>query len=195
MSLWSDIRADVVELTKRPDLIADTDIAIRLAIRNAHKSGRFWRDLQSSTIGPLSTATEVQSANIVDFTTRFRQAALVQSGTRPDVHLEVVTIEGLLDWEGYPKKNICWAAGTALNIRALNPEATYKFTYYQYPVISPQDSMNSWIADQHQELISLWAAMTVLNAVNEQEIVGRLEKLALEAYSQLKKDSIEFEGR
>lgn len=195
MSTWTDIRDEVVALTNRTSLTAETDIAIRNAIRTAHKSGKYWRDLVQVNV-PLAvdSSNPIQSLDLSSVAPRFRQVATLKYRDY-DQYLTDVTIDDLLDNDDVPRNNIYYGLGATIKIRATAPQENYTLTYYQYPVVSPQDSLNSWVVDEHRDLIVLWAASTVLATVGEQEIKGRIDQLAAVAYADMQQDNLEIRGR
>jgi hypothetical protein len=98
MALWDDLLDEVYVHTKRPDLVARTELALRHATRAAHKTGKYWRDLVTQAV-PV-TLTEVQSVDLTALT-RFRQVATVGPATQPQVKYTPVDIDDLLDHDGY----------------------------------------------------------------------------------------------
>lgn len=192
MSTYTDIFDDVVRWTKRPLLINETNMAIRQALRSAHKAGSFYRDLVQVPITGLSTSDAVQQIDLNTWAPNFRQIATF-GPTGYDIRLEEVEIRDLFQ-DGYPKTNVFYGMGTYLMVRAEQPFADYTLTYYTYPVVSPIEGISSWIAVNHQELIVLWAAATILTLVGEQEIKTRVEGLAKIAYDDLISDNVRMIG-
>jgi hypothetical protein len=194
MALWDDLITEIYTLTNRPDLVAETALALRQSVRLAHKSGKYWRDLQE-TIVPVDANLQVQEVDIPSYMPQFRAIALFQSVNNELTEFKSVTIDDLLDSDGYFRTNVYWGMGTALRIRARNPEAQYKLTYYKYPVVFPTAGFNSWMVDEHSDLLILMAATNVLASVGEQEIKGRLETLAAGELLELQRSNIEIVGR
>lgn len=192
MALWDELIAEAVVLTKRPDLVNYGNLALRQAIRMAHKSGKYWRDLVELTVSPA--VQTVQEIDLAAETTRFRQVAYLRSGTT-DKWYDPITVDDLIDADRYPRQDVYYGFGDKIMIRSRGPEESYRLAYYQYPVVSPTSSFASWIADEHRDLLVLWTAMTILGTVGETEIRGTLEKLALIALADLQGDSLEIIGR
>lgn len=193
MALWDDLREGVALHTKRPDLSALTDAALRQAIRTAHKSGKYWRDLIKVTVAPES-GDVIQQFNISSQFTRFRQIAYIKNSA-DDFWYRPADISDLVDDYGYAKTDIYYGIGTKLLIRASVPQEQYEVCYYQHPVVSPPSSVISWIAEEYSDVVILWAASTVLSAIGEQEIKQRIDQLALIAFADLQQDNIEIFGR
>lgn len=195
MSTWTDLVDEVKTITNRSDLDGETNIAVRNAIRTAHKSGKYWRDLVQVNV-PLAvdSSNPLQSIDLSAVAPRFRQMATLKYRDY-DIFLKDVTIDDLLDTDDYPRVNIYYGLGATVKIRAETQQDNYTMTYYQYPVVFPQDNLSSWIVDEHRDLIVLWAASTVLATVGEQEIKGRIDQLAAVCYADLQQDNLEIRGR
>jgi hypothetical protein len=191
MTTWAELVTEVMTLTNRTQLIVETDIAIRNAIRTAHKSGKYWRDLKTAQITP--TQGLVQSFDLTSLP-RMRQVAYLKSA-EVDRYFTSATIDGLLDADGCALADIYWGLGNSLNIRARVPELTYELAYYAYPVVFPKEQLSSWIVDTHTDLIVLWAASSVLTAAGEQEIKKGIDQLAAISFVDLIQDNLEIQGR
>lgn len=192
MALWDDLVTETYDLTKRPDLVQDTVVALRTATRKAHRVGKFWRDLAETTVSPASA--EVQEVDIATDAPRFRSVALLHPLDRSDLEFDPVTIDDLLDSDGYRRTNVYWGFGDKLRIRAESPWTSYRLSYFRDPIVVPA-SYNSWIANEHREVITTWAAVLVLGGVNESEIAGRLERLLAISIADLRSDNLEVAPR
>lgn len=192
MTTWAEIEAEVFTLTNRPDRQAETTIAVRNAFRTAHKAAKFWRDLTRITVTPPTTTSATQDVDLASAAPRLRGVAYLKSA-ETDKHYNHCTIEDLLDAEGYARYDIYYGMGSSLRIRAGTPETSYELAYYQYPILTPV-GLNSWIAEEHSDLIVLWAASSVLAIIGEQEIKGRLDQLAAVCFADLIQDNVEIRG-
>lgn len=196
MPTWSDLLTEVMTLTKRPDMIVQSEIALRQSVRNAHKSGKYWRDLVEVTLTALDL-DQVQSIDIATNLPKFRQMVYIKSTEQEDKYFNPVLVDDLLDNDGYARTNVYWGFGSAIKIRAYSPESSYKFGYWKYPTVpmGTSTTFDSWIAEEHSDLLTLWAAVTVLNQVGENEIRDKLQQLAIIALADLQQDNLETVGR
>jgi len=176
MSAYSDIRDEVFGFTNRSDLAAETDFAIKQAIRAAHKLGTFWRDLVKLELTSLAT-DQLQSLDMSTLAPDFKQVAII-GPTGQDLQYEPIQITELYDQDRYARTDVYYGIGTNLMIRAANPASELTLVYYKLPNINPISSTTSWIAEMYPDLISLWASATILNMVGEQEVRQRVESLA-----------------
>lgn len=181
MTIYTDIRDGVYAWTNRPALVSETDYAIRQALRAAHRSATFWRDLQVLNLTAQPTG-QIQTIDLAAVAPRFRQLAVCKP-TDYDLNYTPVDILDLFDQDKYYRTDVCYGIGNNLMIRAASPSANITLTYYQSPTVTPITALDSWLADQHQDLIILTAAQTILAFIGEQEIKSRvdpLQKLAME---------------
>lgn len=185
------MRSEVFNYTNRPELVSETTAALKNAIRTAHKSGKFWRDLVITSVAPA--IEQIQTVNLNDSCPRFRGLAYVRDAQ--EVDYRPTDIQDLLDADNYAKTNICYGIGTTLKIRAASPQETYEIAYYQYPLINTAVEYSDWLLDQYDDLVYLWAAATVLGTTGESEIKQRLEAMAAISFADLLQDNIEIQGR
>lgn len=193
MSLYTDIQSAVFVWTNRPKLIAETDLAIKQALRTAHKAGSFYRDLVELVL-TLQPTTTIQQLDMSVLAPRYRQLAYVKP-TGADLIYKPITIQELMDQDGYFKTDIYYGVGQYLNIRANSPSADLTLCYYQYPTTNPIASIDSWIAEFHQDLIVLWASASILALIGETEVKTRVEALARIEFQRLIEDSTTIERR
>lgn len=193
MPTWSELIDEIAVHTKRPDLVERSNIALRQAVRIAHRSDKYWRDLTSATV--TLALTEIQTIDLSSAAPRFRAMSSLVSSANPQLYYEPLDAADLLDQDGYYKTNVYWGFGATLKLRAAAPEAQVVLNYYQYPIVSPTSSFNSWIADEDQDLLTMLAASNVLASIGEQEIKSRLDALVAIKIADLKQDNLEVQGR
>ena len=193
MTTYSGIFDDVVTWTNRPKLINETAMAIRQAVRSAHRAGVFYRDLVTVPIVGVSTANAIQQIDLSAVAPNYRQLATL-SPTGTDIYFSPVSIRDLLDHDGYPRTNVMYTVGTNLMVRPAAAYSDYTLIYNASPITSPIENLTSWIAVLHQDLIVLWAAATILTLVGEQEVKTRVEGLAKLAFDDLIADQLDAVG-
>jgi hypothetical protein len=192
MSTYTDIFDGVVAWTNRPSLVAETNLAIRQAVRTAHRAGTFPKDLCTL---PLTVSTDqVQQIDLSSVAPDLRAIARVFP-TDLDYEYKEVQVLDLFDNDGYARTDVFWLIGTNLMVRAAAPYSALSISYYRHPVLAPIENLSSWIAIEHQDLIILWAAATVLTFIGEQEIKTRVEQLAGGALRDLVSDSLFITAR
>lgn len=193
MATWDDLQSEVFKLTNRPKLVTETQMALKSAIRAAHRQGKFWRDVTEADI-----AVAEDTVQVVDLTVscpRYRQVAYVKV-LDEDHYLDPAEANDLIDRAvGIMKEDIYWATGTQLNIRCSAPAPVYTIGWYQQPIVTPPENIDSWLLDEYREVVVLYAAVTVLGAVGEESIRKTLEGLLGVAVRGLVADNTEGQGR
>lgn len=189
---YTSIRDQVYTLTNKPTLTTETDIAIRQAVRAAHRVGKFWRDLVTVPLTSVAVAT-VQTIDLSLYPD-FRQMASFVSPYK-DAPFTPVDALSLVDPYGYLKQDVYYAIGTTLNVRAAAPSDTYTMTYWSMPVIPDITLLSDWVADKFEDYIVLHAAASVFAIIGEAEIKQRIESLAAVAKADLLADNVELIGR
>ncbi len=188
MSLYTDtydaVVADVISITNRPDLVAETEIAVRAATLSCHSFGMYPRDLNTQLI-KITEPAYIQSLDTTTLMPRIRGLSSVflsdindDPMTYPEI--EVTDINDIRDPEYRTmKNNIAYLAGTVVHIRSEVQTYGYLVSYYQYPS-TVRASYNSWIAQTAKDIIVMYAAHLVLRANGNQEKANSLFKFVME---------------
>lgn len=193
MTVYTDIRDGVFEFTNRTDLTAETDAAIRQAVRTAHKAGSFWRDLVSLALTNQDTTQSLQTIDLSVSAPTFKQLAHI-GPTDSEVRYTPVDIKDLLDPEYKTfRTDVCYGMGHNLIIRPAACSANITMVYWSFPTVSPIASLDSWIATKFPDLITCWAAATIFALINEQEVKTRVEALAKIEYQSLIADNLQIQ--
>lgn len=193
MSAWDDMMASVITWTNRPTMVNETTLALRNAIRNAHRLGKFWRDITTVIVVPNNT-DQVQSISLTDTCPRMRQLAFLQD-VASDAAYRETSASDLLDEDGFHKVDVYWGVGSALTFRLGRPTNQLKIGYYLQPVTSPPEAVGDWLTDAYPDVVVLMAATTILSMIGEQEIKGRVDQLLAIAAADLISDQLEVYGR
>lgn len=173
--LYDSIYQDVMTLTKRPQLDAETHVALRSATRSAHASGAYARDIATQNV-QLPNASYITSLDAQILFPRLRGLASVQLldtsfAPMSNPEITIVEFDDIRDPEYHQiKNNIAYLAGTAVNIRSYVPASGYLVGYYQMPLVQ-REQYNSWIAQLAPEIIVYQAAAIVFGTVGEPEKV------------------------
>lgn len=194
MATWDDLKTDVFTWTNRSDLVAETELALRQAIRTAHRQGKFWQDMTTTVLAGLPVDQPVQQIDIATDLPRFKQIAYVKSGYQDKYYSEAVAAD-LLDSDQYVRTNVYWGIGTILNIRGAAPEDLLEIAYYRQPITTPPASIDDWLLADYKDVVVLFAAGTVLGIIGEQEIKQRVDSLLLIEVAGLVQDQTEITGR
>lgn len=165
MTTFADMQTLVYEKTRRPELVALTKSAIKMATLRAHHVD-FWRRDESSqllTFTPDSSAQFVDFADIFTTVTRLRtpnfmQAEDVTSPFNPTENLEHVS-DYKNFWDEYNelRSSVFTLIGSTLKVRFAVQTGRARLYFFQNPDTS-ELTYSSWIADQHPDELAFWAA-------------------------------------
>ncbi len=184
---FTELVAEVQIWVKRPDMDAAIRSALRAVTLKYHRKEKFWRDLLSVTVTGLALDT-VQVVDIATWLPRFRQLHSVEGCT-------IVEANNLYDEDSYARTNIAFLAGTSLNIKLTAPATTRVISYYADPIVSPEISFQSWIADTQPDLLITGAAGRAMAWKNESEIYQAAILEERTQWAELLQNNIESVGR
>lgn len=187
---FAEIKAEVISLTRRPDLDTQTDSAIKNATLKAHTSDFFYKDIREIAV-QFGTYQFVQNFLPTDVLPRFRKAKYIRrwSGDadtgQPLNFFEPIQIENSLDSYGIIKAEVFYMAGNLLQIRGSSTVDRVLFGAYQYPQITSA-GYDSWIANEAPWAIIYGATRIIMNSIGLQEQASQIEGLMLEEYNTLR---------
>lgn len=175
--LWNDVKNDIVTLTNRPELDAETDLAIKQATLIAHLSDKYPLDIViSSPVGVVSASTtDLTTSILVSPFSRFRDLAgvrLLDVDNNPidSPEVDIVEARDIYDpiYRGIKKDTIAWLAGTNLNVHASCGMYGIEASWYQSPTLD-SSSYVSWIAQNFSVLLVWQAAYIIWNSTGNEE--------------------------
>ena len=114
MATFAGLCADVYTITNRPDLVAETKLAVRSATLKAHQSDFYPRDIVESGIQFLSS-DYIQQFNVYDIFPLYRALKYLRrydsSGTGSAAEFyEILTTGEVLDSDGNYRTGIAYIA-------------------------------------------------------------------------------------
>lgn len=195
MATFAELVADVKILTNRPDLDADTKLAVKAATLSLHQCDFFYKDLEETGI-QFQASDYTQSWQYRDLFPRFRSLKYFRksdSAGAAGSFLAVLTPAEVLDRYGSAREDICYAAGELIQIKS-STELQYAFVgVYNNPNIT-EDGWNSWIALDHPYAIVYKAAVTIFKAIGFDEQATVYNKLADEQKQYVVNSNLGVEG-
>lgn len=165
MTTFQNMRDRVIEYTKRPELTALTDNAIKMATLRAHQVDFFPRDQQNQVLTyiiPTGNQLFVDIPTIFTTIPLLRTPDFMQSEDlitlQPTENLEHVTeFKNFYDEYNVLKSSVFTQMGEALRARFAGATGRARLFYYKNPDVAVA-TYASWIADLHQEELAMWAA-------------------------------------
>jgi len=180
--------------TTRKDLVNETKLALRQAVRACHRKGRFWKDLVEVSIAAAAETGGIATASLDLSAIAFpyRQVAYVQFGTS---RLSPVDVSDVLDVDKVVRQNIYWGMGSKLLLCTdYGNTTTYKVGLLANPA---WDGVNitSWLFPEYQDLVVAEAAWQLFGMIGEQEISRTILQLRQILSANLVQDNLEIEAR
>lgn len=195
MATFAELVADVITLTKRPDLIDDTKLAVKVATLKMHQMDFFYKDIYETGIS-FSADSYAQQLDYKALLPRFRSLKYLRksdsTGTA-GAFLVVLTPAEVIDTYGTERTDICYAAGAIIQIKSSTSFQYALLGAYLNPDIT-ESGYNSWIAQDHPYAIVYEAAITIFKTIGYDEQATTYGKLALEQAKMIKMSNIQLEG-
>lgn len=193
MATFSELVADVIGITKRPDLEDDVKRAIRVATLKAHHSDFYPRDLHESGI-EWAVPAYIQSLEYRTVLPRFRALKFLRKyDTAAGDFFTVLTPEQILDDYGIERTNICYLSGEMLEIKSSTIDEHMIVGYYRHPVTT-ENGYTSWIALDHPDAIMYEAASKIFKQIGFDEQAAGMKQEMAEQFAILRSSNIQAVG-
>lgn len=150
---FSDLVTEVVEITKRPDLVAKTNRAVSSATLAVHNKALFKSDLVEIRI-TFPEADYEQTINKWDALPNFRR---IESIFAPN-ELTQVSPGDVVDSYNSFRTDVYYEAGAGIQIKSSTPITSAYLLYYANPTVTPDANYSSWIANWNSRIIVTYAA-------------------------------------
>lgn len=216
MATLQTLADDVYVMTNRPDLVQETKVAIRKAIRKFHGAETFKRDLKTVRLDmrtltptepnqyrwdiPLSQFPMWRRFKAVQYpaglTPPYNQIPAPLRDTPLGINnvrtFEQITPDNLYDGYGYERYNYFMVIGNNINVKSGWYVDFLEFAYYQWPTIPTlsTDTIGSWIVNDFPDAVTEEAAGVVFKMIGKDEEFNRFQTLFLENLAILKTTDI-----
>lgn len=193
---FSELVQEVYDLTGRPDLVAETEAAIRAATLRAHHTDFYSKDIYE-TGAKFSTPAYIQSLDYISLIGNFRAIKYLrkvdEATATPSTLIEVLKPEELFDAYGQERTDVCYVAGRVIEIKSSTLLSTFILACYVDPIIT-KEGYSSWIADLYPFAIIYEACRIIYTAIGDStKARGYREQVAME-FSQLKQMALSDVG-
>lgn len=205
MATIDSLAEDVYLTTNRPDMVAETAVAIRKAIRKVHGADTFKRDLKvqrlnMSTYPPIDPNQYRWNIALSTFE-RFRRPKSIgyPPDLQPPIHVPAplidwpagyqrdrtfieLSVDNLYDSYGWEKANYYYIAGTDLMIKSGWYVDFLDIVYYQWPLIpsATGDTLTSWIVNTYPDAIVEEASSLVFKMIGKDDEYNRFAQMFAE---------------
>src|SRR6185312_3840961 len=117
---------DVYTLTNRPDLVAETSLAVRSATLKLHSLDNWYKDIYQTGIqwNPVDYIQSLEYRTLVPRYRKFKYLRKYSPPTGNDMmgydgdFFTLITPDNTLDDYGINRENVCYVAGAYINIRS-----------------------------------------------------------------------------
>lgn len=184
MPLFTDILADVYTITNRPDLVAETKLALKQATYDAHRSDYYPKDLMDGVQIAVQTPQSNWQLSISANFARWRSFSYLRPYTVITASLSKIIIgrnqflspDGILDEYLEEKINVAYVAGDNLNVRLASAYDGLLVGFWQNPTID-ETAYNSWVATDFPGVLQIDAARRVMGMIGYEEAAKRLANI------------------
>lgn len=191
----TELQAEVYTITKRPDLVAETTLAVRQATLALHQSDFFWKDLQETGLS-FPTAAYLQEIEYRSILPRFRAIKYLRKSDSfgaTGAFFTVITPEAVLDLYGTDRTDVCYAAGASIEIKSSTQIQYAILGYYENPNVTVA-GFSSWIALDHPYAIVFEAAEKIFKMTGKTEEFAAYKFLRDEEKQRLMLSNIQAVG-
>jgi len=196
MTTLAEILAEVYTLTNRPDLVAETTLAVKSATLKAHMTDFYSKDIHETRI-TTDTADYIQGIDYISIISNFRSLKYVRkydlANAEVGAFLEVLEPEEILDSYGKDKTDVCYIAGSILEIKSSTEIDNLILGCYVLPIITTA-GYASWVADLYPYAIITEAARVVFKTIGYDEQSASFERLVAEQYALLRMSALSDVG-
>jgi len=190
MASFSSLLSDVYTITNRPDLIAETKLAVKQATLKMHQADYFPKDLFETGIAwdPVAFIQSLDYKSIIPRYRTFKYLRKYNDGLA-GAFFKLLSPDETLDRYCINKDNVCYVAGTMLEIRSNTQDSNMILGCYLHPDIT-EETYNSWIADEHPYAIVCDAAATVFKMIGFDEQAAYMKQSVTEQVALIRQNQI-----
>lgn len=190
MTTFAEMESLVVAQTRRPEVTAVTQAAIRTATLRAHHTDFFRRDLASATLSyaPSSSVFFYDFTDVSSSLLRLRSLQLLQcvdaNTLLPTEELGYRELQDLYDSDNVLRQSMYTLIGDTLRVYPLSATGKLTAYYYQNPIT---DSTNyaSWIANEYPDELAMWAAAIVFARTGFAEMAADFQRTHIAPFKEL----------
>lgn len=165
--------ADVKTITNRPDLVAETAIAVKAATLQLHRSDFFYKDITEVALqfdNPLLYLQNIEYRTLfpgfraMKYLRKFDPNSTDTESNGVGPFLQLITPEQALDSYLQARTDVYYLAGDSIQIKSSTAMGYCLIGVYQNPVVT-EEGYNSWISDEAYYAIVFAAAAIVFGSV------------------------------
>lgn len=198
MTTLAELLTDVYKITKRPDLVDMTTLAVKSATLKAHHSDFYPKDLFETAIqwNPVAYTQSLDYKAIVPKWRAFKYLRKFDYTTPPGEagkFFEIITPEEVLDKYQIQREDVCYLAGAQLEIKSSTEDEYMLLGCYVHPTITDA-GYSSWVADEYPFAIIYAAAADVFKQIGFDEQAARIDRQVMEQLMLLRNSNVLAQG-
>lgn len=195
MADFNAMLSEVYSITNRPDLVAETTMALKSATLKAHATDYYFKDLFETAI-MYDTEDYLQTIPYRTLFPKYRALKYLRKwdgsvgGDDAGKPFEIVTPEEIFDSYNRQRNDIAYVAGQVIQVRSSTAIKYSLMGVYLQPTVDTPETYNSWVSDEWRYAIIFEAAATVFGLLQNSEAKNNYAQLALEQMALMKNSNI-----
>lgn len=187
---FAEMVAEVIAITKRPDMQLRIESAVRAATLKAHHSDFYYKDMYEVAV-QFNEPFILQSFIPTEIAPNFRKAKYIRAWVGDisgdaGIFYTPIQIENSADLYGHTKTEVFYMAGQNLQMRSSSAIDKVLFGCYLHPTITPEASYSSWIAVEMPYAIIYEAARSIFKSIAFTEQANEYAQLVAEQFQELR---------
>lgn len=201
MADFNQLVQDVITITNRPDLVAETQLAVKSATLQLHRQDFFYKDIFEAAI-KFDKKGYLQAIEYRKLFPRYRALKYLRkyypdSATSNSVGplMTIVTPEQIMDGYGADRTDIVYGAGELLQVKSSTEIEYALMGVYRNPEVSTPELYSSWVADEAPFAV-IYQAASIVFGTSLRDSKGQnanAEQAAME-FQQVKNSNILAQG-
>jgi len=195
MATFTELLNDVYTLTNRPDLVGETELAVKAATLKAHQLDFFYKDIEEIGMS-FPSADYLQTIDYRTILPLYRALKYIRktdASGAPGLPFKIITPAEFLDRYNLERTDVAYVAGEAIQLKSSTALQYILFGCYLNPNINPA-TYNSWVALDHPFAIVYEAAATLYKMIGQDEQSTMFKRLTDEQFQFLRQSNIQAEG-
>lgn len=192
----TELQQEVYEITNRDDLDSQTKAAVKAATLKAHQTDFYSKDIFEGYF-QFSNEAYIHSLDYMAIASNYRALKYIRkvegAEDTPGAFLTVITPEELLDEFNRTRQDVCYVAGSNIEINSSTSFRKFLFACYVNPVVTDA-GFSSWIANLHPYAIVHEAARQIFKQTAQDAESNAQKELVAEQYVLLKTNHISDVG-
>ncbi len=197
MADFASLLSDVMTLTNHPELVAETTLAVKSATIKMHNTDFYFKDLFETAL-QYDSQDYTQTIVYRTLFPKYRSLKYLRKydapSNTPGKFFDLVTPEEILDSYKFQKSDICYVAGSVIQVKSSTKDLYALMGIYLNPTVDSPDTYNSWIALEQPYAIIYEAAATVYGLLENDKAKVAFTNMAADEIAILKMNNITAMG-